>query len=48
MNLLLHTIKRADVEQRLAKVEKQLAGAEGDLDDNPNVSALESGRPSGT
>ena len=48
MNLQLYAIKTADLEQRLAKIEKRLLGAGGDLDDNPNVSALESERPSGT
>jgi hypothetical protein len=48
MNLLLHAIKTADLEQRLAKLEKRLVGAEGDLDDNTNVPRLESVRPPGT
>ena len=37
MNLQLHAIKTADIEQRVAKLEKLLADAEGNLDDNTKV-----------
>ena len=41
MNLQRHAIKTADLEQRLAKVEKELFGAGGDLDDNIQGPVLE-------
>lgn len=48
MNLQLRAIETANIEQRLTKLEKRLVGAEGALDDNTNVSALEPVRPPGT
>jgi hypothetical protein len=41
MNLQLHAISAADIEQRLAKVEKQLAEAKRDFDDNTKAPVLE-------
>jgi hypothetical protein len=41
MNLQLHAIKTADLEQRLAKLEQRLAKADGDLDDHKQVPVLQ-------
>jgi hypothetical protein len=41
MNLQLRAIETANLEQRLAKVEKQLAEAKRDFDDNTKAPVLE-------
>ncbi|HSZ01555.1 MAG TPA: hypothetical protein VK788_18800 [Terriglobales bacterium] len=41
MNLLLRAIETADLDQRLVEVEKRLAEAEGEPDDNTQVPVLE-------
>ena len=43
MNLQLHAIQTADLEQRMVKVEKCLAEGQGDFEDNAKMPGLEWG-----